>query len=134
MIIAIISDIHANLPALDAVLRDVDHQNITQIYCLGDIVGYNSYPIKSIQRLQERRIPAVHGNHDLMVIDTEKQPHGGHNARAAIAFTRQTLMGQEKQYMAALPGWLRIDKSYLLVHSALDNPFVYRSRLSMQMQ
>lgn len=62
--IAILSDIHANLAALEAVLVDIDQRNIKQILCLGDVVGYNAQPDECITLLRERDIPCLMGNHD----------------------------------------------------------------------
>ncbi|MEW7007012.1 metallophosphoesterase family protein [Lentilitoribacter sp. EG35] len=61
---AIISDIHANLAALEAVIADIDRQGISDILCLGDIVGYNAQPDECISLIRERNIPFLLGNHD----------------------------------------------------------------------
>lgn len=62
--IVIFSDIHANLPALQAVLQDIDQRGLTQIYCLGDLVGYGTFPNEVIQIIRERQIPTIMGNYD----------------------------------------------------------------------
>lgn len=62
--IAIISDIHANLEALTAVLDDIDALGIRRIFCLGDVVGYGPNPKEVIAKIRERNIPAIMGNHD----------------------------------------------------------------------
>ena len=62
--IAIFSDIHGNLPALDAVLADVDAAGVTERYCLGDLVGYGPDPAGVIDRMRESGIPTVYGNYD----------------------------------------------------------------------
>lgn len=65
MRLAIFSDIHANLPALEAVLEDIEHQpDIDQVYCLGDLVGYAPFPNEVIERMEETRIPTITGNYD----------------------------------------------------------------------
>ena len=61
---AIISDIHANLPALEAVLEHIDEVGVTRIVSLGDVVGYGASPSECIQLLRERDIPNILGNHD----------------------------------------------------------------------
>lgn len=64
MKIALFSDIHANLPALQAVLTDIDQKNPDLIYCLGDLVGYAPYPNEVIQEIRQRKIPTIAGNYD----------------------------------------------------------------------
>jgi len=64
MKIALFSDIHANLPALEACLEDIDSRKPDAIYCLGDLVGYNIWPNEVINILRERKIPTIAGNYD----------------------------------------------------------------------
>ena len=61
---AIFSDIHANLEALEAVLRDAQEQKCTHYVCLGDVVGYNANPHECVERVREMDCPIVKGNHD----------------------------------------------------------------------
>jgi diadenosine tetraphosphatase ApaH/serine/threonine PP2A family protein phosphatase len=65
--VAIFSDIHANLPALTAVLADMEGQGITERLCLGDIVGYGASPAACVERLRTEGIPSLKGNHDAAV-------------------------------------------------------------------
>lgn len=62
--IAIFSDIHANLPALQAVLNDLDQRGIKERYCLGDLVGYGTFPNEVIELIRDKQIPTVMGNYD----------------------------------------------------------------------
>ncbi|PIQ21524.1 MAG: YfcE family phosphodiesterase, partial [Cytophagales bacterium CG18_big_fil_WC_8_21_14_2_50_42_9] len=64
MRIALFSDIHANLPALEAVLADMDQQNLDAVYCLGDLVGYATWPNEVVAEIRKRRIPTIAGNYD----------------------------------------------------------------------
>ena len=64
MKIAIISDIHGNLQALDAVLADIDAQQVDAVFCLGDLVGYGASPNEAIERIRARGFPTVMGNSD----------------------------------------------------------------------
>ncbi|MDC0343521.1 metallophosphatase family protein [bacterium] len=66
--LAIISDIHANLAALEAVLADIDARGISEIWCLGDVVGYNGEPNECISLLSQRGIPSLLGNHDSYIV------------------------------------------------------------------
>jgi len=72
--VAVISDIHANLPALEAVLGEIDDLGIRQILCCGDIVGYGPHPRECVHLLRHRKIPSVLGNHDLYAIQFSRNP------------------------------------------------------------
>ncbi|MEW6663553.1 MAG: metallophosphoesterase family protein [Bacillota bacterium] len=64
MRLAVISDIHSNLHALQAVLDDINRRKVEQIVCAGDLVGYGAYPNQVIELLREREVPCVLGNYD----------------------------------------------------------------------
>src|SRR6202451_392880 len=64
MNIALFSDIHANLPALEAFFADVEARKPDAIYCLGDLVGYNIWPNEVINEIRQRKIPTIAGNYD----------------------------------------------------------------------
>jgi putative phosphoesterase len=64
MRIAIFSDIHANLPALEAVLAHIRAQQFEAVYCLGDLVGYAPFPNEVIERIRDEEIPTIMGNYD----------------------------------------------------------------------
>jgi putative phosphoesterase len=64
MRIAIFSDVHGNIHALDAVLADLDAQQPERVYCLGDLVGYGAFPNEVIDRIRARAIPTIIGNYD----------------------------------------------------------------------
>ncbi|HMR82772.1 MAG TPA: metallophosphoesterase family protein, partial [Niabella sp.] len=67
MRIAFFSDIHANMPAFEAMLSDMDQQQPDAVYCLGDLVGYHIWPNEVIAEIRKRRISTIAGNHDLKV-------------------------------------------------------------------
>ncbi|MDO4570676.1 MAG: metallophosphoesterase family protein [Planctomycetia bacterium] len=86
---AIISDIHSNLEALEAVLKDIDEQNISEIYCLGDIIGYGANPLECLDIVRERCAVCILGNHDQGAIF---DPDGFNGmAEKAIFWTREQL-------------------------------------------
>ena len=64
MKIALFSDIHANLPALEAVFADIEKRHLDAIYCLGDLVGYAPWPNEVITEIRRRGIPTIAGNYD----------------------------------------------------------------------
>ncbi|HEX4666582.1 MAG TPA: metallophosphoesterase family protein [Chthoniobacterales bacterium] len=118
---ALLSDIHANLEALDAVLADARAQSCTDFVCLGDVVGYNANPGECVQRIQELECPVVKGNHDeqaSIVMSTE-----GFNelAEEAIGWTREHLSAEDKAWL----GDLRLTRQvgdFTIVHATLDTP------------
>ena len=69
MRIAIISDLHANMEAFEAVLADIDQKGVDESICLGDAIGYGPDPEAVVQRVRERGIPSVIGNHDLAAVE-----------------------------------------------------------------
>lgn len=111
---AVFSDIHGNLPALQAVLRDIDRRGIRKIYCLGDLVDFAPWPNEVIAVLRERRIPVVCGNHDRRVaLDEPVTPIARHEpeeqaARAqAIALSKHTVSDENRRWLRRLPTELR---------------------------
>jgi putative phosphoesterase len=99
----VISDVHSNLEALDAVLREAGEEDV---YCLGDIVGYGANPNEVVGRLREIGAKSVMGNHDHAAVTGEI---GDFNARAAMAalWTRGRLTPQNSEYLRGLPLVLR---------------------------
>lgn len=70
---ALISDVHSNLPALEAVLADVDgREGVGAVYHLGDLVGYAPWPDETVALLRDRRITAIAGNYDSTVATVYK--------------------------------------------------------------
>jgi predicted phosphodiesterase len=137
---AIISDIHANLEALEAVQRDIDSQHVDEIYCLGDIVGYGPNPLECIDRVMEFQLTIL-GNHDQgAVYDPEGFSSG---AERAIFWTREQLenggapeVSQRRlEFLCQLQRTHRID-GLLFVHGSARSPLneyvfpedVYNSR------
>lgn len=111
---ALISDIHANLPALEAVLRDIDTKQVDAIYHLGDLTGYAPWPNEVVALLRRRGIPGIAGNYDSTVATDYK--HCGcraENAREeelshiSYEWTREHVNAETKSYLASLP--FRID-------------------------
>lgn len=101
MIVAIISDIHSNLVALDAVLEDIETLGAELILCAGDIVGYYPYPNETIDRFKEKDIVSILGNHDRAVIHFNTV---GMNRLAAEAarWTSENISAENVDYLKAL--------------------------------
>jgi len=103
MRLAIISDIHANLEALEAVLEDVDKSNIDEIVCLGDIVGYGANPNECAQLIAKRCKIILLGNHDAAATNLLTTQNFNIHARIAIDWTAETLTDANKTFLSALP-------------------------------
>jgi predicted phosphodiesterase len=124
MQIAIISDVHANFPALRAVLTQLQRRAVREILCLGDLVGYSAMPRETLTLLGDLGVRSVHGNHDLMVAGRLTAESCGPIARKAVEWTRSVLNEDERQHLAALPGALRWHDQIVCVHSVLGDTVV----------
>lgn len=132
MTIALFSDIHANLPALEAFFKDLDNRKPDAVYCLGDLVGYNIWPNEVIDEVRKRHIPTIAGNYDFGIgrssddcgcaykTDDEKA-----NGAVSISFTNELVKEEQRRYLRTLPAHLKIefqlnsDKlNLLLVHGS----------------
>ena len=99
---AIISDVHANLVALNAVLGEIDSMGINHIISAGDVVGYYPYPNEVIQKFRERAVVGIAGNHDRTVVQTRvssMNPIAGEAAR----WTSMRLTDSSRNYLCSLP-------------------------------
>jgi predicted phosphodiesterase len=123
--IAVISDVHANLAALDAVLRDIRQRGIERIYCLGDCIGYSAFPSQTITLLREAGVVSIKGNHDMMATGELPVARCGPAARTAILWTKSVLSVGEWLWLRALPEQLEVEPDMLLLHSGLDDPLGY---------
>lgn len=132
MKIALFSDIHANLPALEAFFADVDQRRPDMIYCLGDLVGYNIWPNEVIQEIRKRNIPTIAGNYDFGIgrmsndcgcaYKTDEEKDMG---KISISFTNSLVNPEERAYLRTLPAHIKVefqlneDKlNLLLVHGS----------------
>jgi putative phosphoesterase len=132
MKIALFSDIHANLPALESFLIHVDQQKPDAIYCLGDLVGYNIWPNEVINEIRKRGIPAIAGNYDFGIGRTSddcgcayKTDDEKANGAVSISFTNEIVKPEERAYLRTLPAHIKVefqlnnDKlNLLLVHGS----------------
>lgn len=122
---AILSDIHANLEALDAVLDVCDEMGVDQYLCLGDIVGYNANPRECLHLVWGLNLMAiVRGNHDEYVASNDMTMEGFNpNARAAVLWTRQQITEEERSWLGTPPLRMSVPGSPMtLVHATLDSP------------
>jgi predicted phosphodiesterase len=109
--LALISDIHANLPALRAVLADIDDRaNVDAIYHLGDLTGYAPWPNEVVSLLRERGIPGISGNYDSTIATDYKHcgcradtPHDEELSHISFDWTRSHVTPETKKYLGTLP-------------------------------
>jgi len=101
MRIALLADIHSNLPALEAVLKDVDNLGVDQVWVAGDIVGYNPWPNEVVRILKERKVRAIRGNHDRAALSGDTSWFND-LAAAAIRWTRIVLTPASVGYLRFL--------------------------------
>jgi predicted phosphodiesterase len=132
MTIAFFSDIHGNLPALQAVLADLDQRRPDMVFCLGDLVGYAPWPNEVVNEVRRRGIPTLAGNYDQGIglassdcgcayqTDVDK----GLGAQS-IAYTNSIVGDDERRYLRLLPKHMRLDfqeepctLSLLMVHGS----------------
>jgi putative phosphoesterase len=132
MKIALFSDIHANLPALEAYLKSIKEQKPDAMYCLGDLVGYNIWPNEVINEIRRRGIPTIAGNYDQGIgltsddcgcaYKTEPEKDMG---KISISYTNAIVKPDERKYLRTLPAHIKVefqlnnDKlNLLLVHGS----------------
>jgi putative phosphoesterase len=101
MRIAILADVHANLPALETILKDVDAQRPDQVWVAGDLVGYNPWPNEVVQILRSRHVRAIRGNHDRAAL-TGDTSWFNDIAAEAIRWTRVVLTPASVGYLSSL--------------------------------
>jgi predicted phosphodiesterase len=99
---AVISDVHSNLPALEAVLEAIDAEQPDELWCLGDLVGYGADPRECIRLVLERTQICLAGNHDLVVAGTIDLGVFAHAAAAAARWTMEVLSEEELQVLRGL--------------------------------
>jgi len=123
MRVGLLSDIHGNKIALEAVLADMP--DVDQLVCAGDVVGYNPWPADCVEALRERDVPTVMGNHDRRVV--ENRNFRGHRmAQAGFERARTQLSEAQRDWLAGLPDEGRcFDGELRVVHGHPDDPNRY---------
>lgn len=132
MKIALFSDIHANLPALEAFFKDVETRNTDAIYCLGDLVGYNIWPNEVIDEIRKRGIPTIAGNYDWGIgrssdecgcaYKTDEEKEMG---KISISYTNELVKDEQRNYLRTLPAHIRLE--YQLNEEKFNLLFVHGS-------
>lgn len=118
---AIISDLHANLEATEAVVHDAHTKDCSHFVCLGDLVGYNANPHECIEIVRAFDCPIVKGNHDEQASLAESSRDFNDLAERAISWTRDQLTPEDKQILAGLRMTRQV-RDFTIVHATLDTP------------
>ncbi|NLE77243.1 MAG: metallophosphoesterase family protein, partial [Chloroflexi bacterium] len=123
MKVLLISDIHANLASLEAVLRDASCAHPEAIWCLGDLVGYGPQPNECIETLRQQPLPtlSVAGNHDWACLGRVSLGDFNPDARRACQWTAEQLSAENQTYLADLPTSLVVE-GFTLVHGSPRQP------------
>ncbi|MDG5817963.1 metallophosphoesterase family protein [Natronococcus sp. A-GB7] len=123
MQVGLISDVHGNRVALEAVLADMPP--VDELLCAGDVVGYNPWPGACVDELRERAVPTVMGNHDAAVV--EETPFRFNSmAKAGVEHALEQLSADQLEWLADLPEErLACDDRVKLVHGHPDDPERY---------
>lgn len=121
---AVISDIHGNVEALKSVLHFLDHQGVTGVLCLGDIVGYGPSPSECIALLREREIPCLRGNHDELVLANAPLGDMHPDAAVGIRYARRCLSRSDQHFLASLPSAFVFSK-FAFVHASFPDPTAF---------
>jgi predicted phosphodiesterase len=100
--LAILSDIHSNLPALEAVLEQIDEARPDQIWCLGDVVGYGAQPNECARLVRDRCGVCLVGNHDLAALEQLDISTFSPAAAAAVRWTRERISAESAEYLGGL--------------------------------
>jgi len=129
---AVLSDIHSNLTAFEEVLRDIETLSITDIFSLGDNIGYGPEPDAVIQRLAELKIPSVLGNHELAVTDPSELDWFNPVARDSLRKTVAMLSEDSIEKIHRFP-YCRVHDAYRFVHGfPPDSPVIYQFQASTE--
>jgi putative phosphoesterase len=126
--VAVVTDVHGNLPALEAALARIDELGITRVYCGGDLVGYGPHPNEVCALIAERAIPTIYGNYDHAIArDLDDcgcayvTPHDRELGQRSVVWTLEHTRRAAKDFMRALPFDLRFplgDRTVHLVHGS----------------
>lgn len=138
--VTIFGDIHANLPALEAVLQDIDARGLANLHCLGDLVGYGTFPNEVVDTIRGRNIPTLMGNYDQGVGHSSddcgcayRTPEAKVLGERSIAWSNAHTSEANKAYLRGLPAHIPLqlgDLRVVLVHGSPRkvNEYLYEDR------
>ena len=126
--LALLADVHANLEALNAVLRDLSQRApLAQLVCAGDSLGYGPDPDACLELLAERNAVLVRGNHEEMVLGQRDFSQCVHAGILAAVWTREKLSAQSLEWLGQLPLWTEPAPGVVVCHGDLRDAGTYVS-------
>ena len=125
----VISDIHANLAALEAAIAALRRIGVDAYACAGDLVGYGPQPNECVEAVRQLGAVTVAGNHDLIALGILPADRCERLARETLFWTREMLDDASRDYLAGLPRRLELDGGVVVAHGSLDDPQEYVLRV-----
>jgi len=123
---AILADVHANWPALEAVLEDLDEQGeVHELYCLGDMVGYYPFPRECLDALMERRAHCILGNHERYLLGLSDGSRLRPSVLRPLELARERLSAEQMSYLGGLKDRRKVRDLFLQVHGSPRDPDEY---------
>ena len=123
--IAIISDIHGNLEALEAVFKAIEADGVEYVVHLGDLVGYNANPRECLQLLQQKHVISILGNHDYGVLEPDAAENFNVLAFQALTYSMRQLSEQDRRFLLNMPRTEVLWDRFLLCHGTPENLETY---------
>jgi predicted phosphodiesterase len=125
--LALLSDIHANLPALETVLTFLKEQNIQQGLVLGDTVGYGPHPSQCIERVQATGFMVLKGNHDHGLATDNFKKGFSRTASWALEWSVNKITAEQKSWLSNLPPLFHYENTWLAIHGAPIDPTFFNA-------
>lgn len=120
MKIAAVTDIHGHLPALEAVLEDVEHANVDMLVNLGDIISGPLWPVETAQLLMPMDLPTISGNHERQLLTQTPE-----EMDAADSYAYDTIEQNHRDWLASLPETLQLTENVFLCHGTPSSDLIY---------
>lgn len=124
----VLSDIHANLPALEVALGVLGRDGADRYVCCGDLVGYGPHPNECVELMATIGARCVAGNHDLMVLGRVGDRDCIPLARRSLRWTRSVLSERSRSYLDGLPARMAVESDVVVAHGSWDDPLEYVTR------
>ncbi|MDB5869001.1 MAG: metallophosphoesterase [Polaromonas sp.] len=122
---AVISDIHGNLPALQAVLADIARQGVDQTLNLGDILSGPLQPFETAELLMAQNFPTIRGNHERQLLALLAQPAGAIDTATSDGYAASQISAAQAAWLQALPVSLELNSDIWLYHGTPGSDLQY---------
>ncbi len=130
MLVAILSDIHANYEAFCAVVSDLEQRNPEKVICLGDLIGYGPNPDEVVQLFREKRYMSVSGNHEAVLADRKLLRWFNFQAKENAEVTEKMLSEKNLTFCQSLPTSFQLGEAIFVHGFPPDSSFIYINRMS----